>query len=69
MNCIVTTVGKKIQFLAEAAEVVEKHLLRSSSFISNSAFGAPISDYPRDAVLAAESLCTHGKDHPGLGGP
>ena len=33
------------------------------------ALGAPKSDYPRDAVSAAEPLCTHGKDHPGLGGP
>ena len=33
------------------------------------ALGAPMTDYPRDAVSAAEPLCTHGKDHPGLGGP
>ena len=25
--------------------------------------------YPRDAVSAAEPLCTHGKDHAGLGAP
>ena len=25
--------------------------------------------YPRDAVSAAEPLCTHGKDKPGLGAP
>ena len=33
------------------------------------ALGAPMTDYPPDAVSAAEPLCTHGKDHPGLGGP
>ena len=33
------------------------------------ALGAPMTDSPRDAVSAAEPLCTHGKDHPGLGGP
>ena len=33
------------------------------------ALGAPMSAYPRDAVSAAEPLCTHGKDHPGLGPP
>ena len=33
------------------------------------AMGAPRSDSPHDAVSAAEPLCTHGKDHPGLGGP
>ena len=26
-----------------------------------------MTDYPRDAVSAAEPLCTHGKDHAGLG--
>ena len=31
--------------------------------------GALMSASPRDAVSAAEPLCTHGKDHPGLGGP
>ena len=30
---------------------------------------APMSPSPRDAVSAAEPLCTHGKDHPGLGAP
>ena len=33
------------------------------------ALGAPRSAYIRHAVSAAEPLCTHGKDHPGLGGP
>ena len=33
------------------------------------ALGAPRSDNIRHAVSAAEPLCTHGKDHPGLGGP
>ena len=33
------------------------------------ALGAPMTAYPLDAVSAAEPLCTHGKDHPGLGGP
>ena len=33
------------------------------------ALGAPMTAYPRDAVSAAEPLCTHGKDLPGLGGP
>ena len=33
------------------------------------ALGAPMSDSLLDAVSAAEPLCTHGKDHPGLGGP
>ena len=33
------------------------------------ALGAPMTDYPRDDVLAAEPLCTHVKDHPGLGAP
>ena len=33
------------------------------------ALGAPKSDYLAYAVSAAEPLCTHGKDHPGLGGP
>ena len=28
-----------------------------------------MSAYPRHAVSAAEPLCTHGKDHPGLGPP
>ena len=28
-----------------------------------------MSDSPRDAVSAAEPLCTHGKDHAGLGAP
>ena len=31
--------------------------------------GAPMTDSPRDAVSAAEPLCTHGKDIPGLGPP
>ena len=30
------------------------------------ALGAPMTDYPPDAVSAAEPLCTHVKDHPGL---
>ena len=33
------------------------------------ALGAPMSDYLPYAVSAAEPLCTHGKDHPGLGPP
>ena len=33
------------------------------------ALGAPMTASPRDAVSAAEPLCTHGKDHPGLGPP
>ena len=33
------------------------------------ALGAPMSDYPRDAVSAAEPLRTHVKDHLGLGPP
>ena len=33
------------------------------------ALGAPMTDSLLDAVSAAERLCTHGKDHPGLGGP
>ena len=33
------------------------------------ALGAPMTAYPRDAVSAAEPLCTHGKDIPGLGPP
>ena len=33
------------------------------------ALGAPMTDSPLDAVSAAEPLCTHGKDHPGLGHP
>ena len=33
------------------------------------ALGAPMTASPRDAVSAAEPLCTHGKDNPGLGGP
>ena len=33
------------------------------------ALGAPMTDYLRYAVSAAEPLCTHGKDHPGLGPP
>ena len=28
-----------------------------------------MTDSPLDAVSAAGPLCTHGKDHPGLGGP
>ena len=28
-----------------------------------------MTDYPPDAVSAAEPLCTHGKDIPGLGPP
>ena len=36
---------------------------------STRALGAPRSADPRDAVSAAESLCTHVKDHPGLGAP
>ena len=33
------------------------------------ALGAPMSASLRDAVSAAEPLCTHVKDHPGLGPP
>ena len=33
------------------------------------ALGAPMTASPRDAVSAAEPLCTHVKDHPGLGPP
>ena len=33
------------------------------------ALGAPMTDSLPYAVSAAEPLCTHGKDHPGLGGP
>ena len=33
------------------------------------ALGAPMTDSPLDAVSAAEPLCTHGKDKPGLGPP
>ena len=33
------------------------------------ALGAPRSDYPLDAVSAAEPLCTHVKDHKWLGPP
>ena len=31
--------------------------------------GAPMTAYLRHAVSAAEPLCTHGKDHAGLGAP
>ena len=33
------------------------------------ALGAPMTDYLPYAVSAAEPLCTHEKDHPGLGAP
>ena len=36
---------------------------------STCALGAPMTAYLHDAVSAAESPCTHVKDHPGLGPP